>query len=148
VVRPLPPSQVENLERVGALPALLAGLVAVLGTATIVHATATTVRRRRRDLAMLTGMGFVRRQVSATLAWQATAVAVVALAVGVPVGVAAGRWAWRLTADALWVVSSPEVRLLPVVLVGVAALVVVNVAALGAGVLVRTATPAAALRTE
>jgi hypothetical protein len=148
VVRPLTPSQVDNLDRVGELPVLLAGLVAVLGAGTIVHTTVTTVRRRRRDLAMLTGMGFVRRQVSATLAWQATAVAGVALVVGVPVGVAVGRWAWRVTADALWVVAPPEVPVLAVVLVALAALVVVNAAALGAGALARAATPAAALRAE
>ena len=148
VVRPLPPTQVDNLQRVAGLPALLAALVAVLGTGTIVHAMVTTVRRRRRDLAMLAGLGFVRRQVSAALAWQATAVAGVALVVGLPIGVALGRWVWRLTADALWVLAPPEVPLLAVVLVAVAALAVVNVAALGAGALVRIATPAAALRTE
>ena len=148
VVRPLTPTQVDNLDRVSNLPAFVAALVALLGIGTIVHATVTTVRRRRRDLAMLTGIGFVRRQVSATLAWQATAVAAVALVVGLPVGVAVGRWVWRVTADALWVVAPPVVPVPALLLVAAAALVVVNVAALGAGALVRTATPAAALRTE
>jgi hypothetical protein len=146
VVRPLPPSQVDNLERVGRLPTLLAGLVALLGAGTIVHATATTVRRRRRDLGVLAGLGFVRRQVSATMAWQATAIAVLALVVGLPVGVAAGRWVWRLTADALWVIAPPEVPWLAVALVAGAALVVVNGAALGAAA--RRGPPAAALRAE
>jgi hypothetical protein len=148
VVRPLAPTQVDNLLRVAGLPVVLAALVAVLGAGTIVHATATSVRRRRRDLAMLAGLGFVRRQVSAALGWQATAVALVALAVGVPVGVAVGRWAWRLTADALWVVSPPQVPVPAVALTVLAALLVVNAAALAAGALVRTATPAAALRAE
>jgi putative ABC transport system permease protein len=148
VVGPVTPSQVDNIERVAGLPALLAAFVAVLGTGTIVHATVTTVRRRRRDLAMLAGLGFLRRQVAATLAWQATAVAVVALVVGLPLGVALGRWSWRLTSDALWVVSTPRVPVLALVLVAVAALVVVNAAALGAGALVRRGSPSVALRAE
>jgi hypothetical protein len=148
VVTPLSPSEVDNLARVSSLPVVLAGLVAVLGTGTIVHVMVSTVRRRRRDLAMLSGLGFVRRQVSATLAWQATAVAAVALVVGLPVGVALGRWSWRLTADALWVVSRPEIPVPALVLVAVAAVVVVNAAALGAAALVRRGSPSAALRAE
>ena len=148
VVGPVTPSQVDNIERVAGLPTLLAVLVAVLGTGTIVHATVSTVRRRRRDLAMLSGLGCVRRQVSATLAWQATAVAAVALVVGLPVGVALGRWSWRLTADALWVVSTPEIPVPALVLVAGAAVVVVNAAALGAAALVRRGSPSAALRAE
>ncbi|MCI3949766.1 MAG: transporter permease, partial [Acidimicrobiales bacterium] len=148
VVGPVTPSQVDNIERVAGLPALLAALVAVLGTGTIVHATVTTVRRRRRDLAMLAGLGFLRRQVAATLAWQATAVAAVALLVGLPLGVAIGRWSWRLTADALWVVSTPEIPVPALVLVAVAAVVVVNAAALVAAALVRRGSLSAALRAE
>jgi hypothetical protein len=97
---------------------------------------------------MLSGLGFVRRQVSATLAWQASAVAAVALVVGLPVGVALGRWSWRLTADALWVVSTPEIPVAALALVAVAAVVVVNAAALGAAALVRRGSPSAALRAE
>jgi predicted lysophospholipase L1 biosynthesis ABC-type transport system permease subunit len=148
VARPLTPSQIDNLDPVAGLPALLAGLVAVLGTATVAHATATTVRRRRRDLAMLSGLGFVRRQVSGALAWQATAVALPGLLLGVPLGVAVGRWSWRLTADALWVVSPPRVPLVALGVVAVAAVVVVNAAALGAGVVGWRRSPAVALRAE
>jgi hypothetical protein len=146
VLRPLTPSQVDNLERVAGLPVLLAALVAVLGTATMVHATVTTVRRRRRDLAMLAGLGFVHRQVSGAMACQATAVTLPAVVLGVPLGIAAGRWLWRLTADALWVVAPPEVPWPTVALVAAAALVVVNAAALGAAA--RRGPPAAALRAE
>jgi len=68
-VTALTPEDVENLSRVSALPALLAGLVTLLGIGATVHATVTTVRRRRRELAVLRGLGFVRRRLSATLAW-------------------------------------------------------------------------------
>ena len=126
-----------------AVASALSGTVVVVASGTV-----TTVRRRRRDLAMLSGLGFVRRQVSASLAWQATAVAVPALLLGVPLGVAVGRWARRLTADALWVDTGPRIPLAAGVLVAVAALIVIDLAALAAGALVRAATPAAALRAE
>jgi ABC-type lipoprotein release transport system permease subunit len=61
------------------------------------HTLVTSVRRRR-DLAMLKTLGFVRGQVVAAMVWQATTFAVVALALGRPLGLAAGRWPWELTA--------------------------------------------------
>ena len=63
----------------------------------------TAIGRRRRDLAVLKTMGFVRRQVTITVAWQATAMVAIALLVGMPIGVALGRWAWTLLAGQLGV---------------------------------------------
>ena len=71
---------------------MLAGLLALLAAAALAHLLVTSVRRRRRDLAILKSLGFVRGQVSAAVAWQATTVALLALAVGLPLGVALGRW--------------------------------------------------------
>lgn len=77
-VVPLKQPDLMNLERVGYLPGLLAGLVALLALGTVAHALVTSVRRRRRDLAVLKTLGFVRGQVSQTVAWQATTFALVA----------------------------------------------------------------------
>jgi predicted lysophospholipase L1 biosynthesis ABC-type transport system permease subunit len=66
-----------------------------------------SVRRRRRDLAVLKTLGFVRGQVSAAVAWQATTVALVALAVGLPLGVALGRWSWSLLIDRIGLGAEP-----------------------------------------
>jgi hypothetical protein len=107
VLRALPPDDIENLHRVGGLPLLLAALLAVLGAATIGHALATSVRRHRHDLAVLKTLGFVRGQVSATVAWQATTFAAVALLAGLPLGVAAGRWAWILVNQDLGSAAGP-----------------------------------------
>ena len=89
--------------------------MAVVALATVTHALVTSVRRRRRDLAILKALGFLRSQVAATIAWQATTFAVVALGLGIPLGVAAGRWGWRLTAsqlgvDLVWVVPRFSAR--------------------------------------
>jgi hypothetical protein len=93
VVLPLKQPDLTDLERVGYLPGLLAGMVALLALSTVTHALVTSVRRRRRDLAILKTLGFERIQVSQTVAWQATTFALLATLVGVPLGIAGGRWA-------------------------------------------------------
>jgi len=142
------PADVVDYERVRATPLVLAGMLALLGNATITHALATTVRRRRRDLALLKALGFTRGQVSSTVAWQASAVAVIALVVGVPIGVAAGRLAWTLLAQNIGTIAEPATPLLVVALAVPGALVLTNVvAAIPAWLAART-NAAAALRAE
>src|SRR5207244_7935490 len=85
-----------------------------------------SVRRHQRDLAILKTIGFMRGQVFATVAWQATALAVGALVVGVPCGVALGRWTWDLVATGVGSVSPPIVPLMNVIAVGAATLLVAN----------------------
>jgi hypothetical protein len=148
VVLPVKQPDVTDLERVGYLPGLLAGLVALLALGTVTHALVTSVRRRRRDLATLKTLGFTRGQVSATVAWQATTFALLAAAVGVPLGVAGGRWAWRLVADQLGVVSGPVVQPLPVLAIAAGALAVANLAAAGPGWTAARIRPAVVLRAE
>lgn len=143
-----PSAAVTNLEQVDALPRMLAAFLALLAVMAVGHTVVATVNRRRRDLAVLKAMGFRRRQVSATVAWQATLLAVVGLAVGVPLGVAGGRWVWLLVADGLGVVDRPSVPPVGLAVIAIAALLVANlVAALPAWAAARTR-PAVALRTE
>ena len=142
------PADVVDLERVRTTPVVLAGLLALLGAATVAHALVTTIRRRRRELAMLKTLGFTRRQVSASIAWQASTIAVVAVIVGVPLGVAVGRTLWSVLARSIGVVAEPSVAwlavalALPVLVLGANA-----VAAVPAWVAGRTR-PAAVLRAE
>lgn len=98
---------VGNVARMSELPLVLGAIVGLLGAATLAHALTTTVRRRRRDLAILKTLGFVRRQLRGTVAWQCTTLIVLALVVGVPLGIASGRWGWRLFAAQLQVVPVP-----------------------------------------
>ena len=106
------PSDIVAYDRVRSTPLVLALVLAVLAFATLAHALVSAVRRRRRDLALLATLGLTRRQVSATVAWQATAVGVCALVIGVPLGVIGGRWAWSLLADDLGTPSEPRVPVL------------------------------------
>src|SRR5205823_13221056 len=105
-----PPSgQLSTLNGISNVPLVLAGIVALMAAATLAHTLITSIRRRRLDLAILKTLGFVRRQVSATVAWQATTLAVVSVGVGIPLGVIAGRWGWNVFAERLGVVPEPVV---------------------------------------
>ncbi len=108
------------ISKVTGAPLALTGLIGLLGVATIAHALTTSVRRCRRDLAILKTLGFVKDQVRAAIIAQASTLAFVAVAVGIPVGVILGRTAWLSFADrqgvvpeaalSLWTIprSSPE----------------------------------------
>jgi ABC-type lipoprotein release transport system permease subunit len=139
---------VANFGRVENLPVLMAALVATGAAAMLVHVLVTSVRRRRRDLAVLKALGFTRRQVSAAVAWQATALVAFALAIGLPVGVATGRWIWTLFATRIYTLPEPVVPLRAVLVLIPATVLVANlVAALPARAAAATR-PAVVLRSE
>jgi hypothetical protein len=142
------PADVVDLERVRATPVVLAGMLAALGVAAVAHALVATVRRRRRDLALLKTLGFTRPQVSATVAWQASTVAVVALLVGIPLGIAAGRWAWTLLAEEIGAIAEPATPLLVVLLAVPVALLVTNLVAAAPAWLAGRTRPGTVLRAE
>ena len=137
-----------NLKRIQSLPLLLAGLLALAGAATLMHTLVSSIRRRRRDLAILKTLGFLRGQVSAAVAWQATTLVVLALLIGLPLGIAAGRWGWNLFANQLGVVPEPQVSFLPLVLAIPATVLLANLIALIPGRAASRVQPAIVLRSE
>jgi hypothetical protein len=137
-----------NLSRAQAVPVGLAGILAVAAIGTLVHTLVTSMRRRRRDLAILKTLGFVKRQVSAAVAWQATTLVAVALLVGLPLGLATGRWAWTLFADQLGFVPEPVMPIATALLAIPAAILLTNLIAVIPGRLAARTRPALVLRTE
>jgi ABC-type antimicrobial peptide transport system permease subunit len=137
-----------NLKRIQSLPLLLAGLLALAGAATLMHTLVSSIRRRRRDLAILKTLGFLRGQVSAAVAWQATTLVILALLIGLPLGVAAGRWGWNLFANQLGVVPEPQVTILPLLLAIPATVLLANLIALIPGRAASRVQPAIVLRSE
>lgn len=148
VLRAIRPAEVENLRRVAWMPWMLAVLLLVLGVGTLAHVLVASVRRRRRDLAILKTIGFSRTQVSATIAWQATTLAVFAVVVGIPVGIATGRAAWRMVATAADVVARPVAPAGPLALGAAAAVVVANAVAAGPAWIAGRTQASRLLRTE
>jgi hypothetical protein len=142
------PVVVADLSRIEDLPLALAGFFALLACATVAHALVTTVRRRRRDLAVLRSIGFTRRQTRGAIAWQATLLAIAGVVVGVPLGIAAGRLAWRWLADDFPIAYVPPLAALAVVLVASVAILVANALAAGPAHVASRIRPAEALRVE
>ncbi len=142
------PAEIVNYKTMGALPAILAGGLAAGAAAGLGLTLIASVRRRRRDLALLKILGFTRAQLAAAVAWQATITAAAGLLVGLPLGIAAGRWLWLAFARQLSVVPAVTVPAASLALIAAAALVLANlVAALPGRAAART--PAAAtLRAE
>ena len=108
VAGPTRPPEVQRLRQIDWFPPVIALLLAVLALVAIAHTLITTAHRRRAELAVLRTLGFERRQVRATLAWQATALAAVGLVVGIPLGLVLGTVVWRGVADSLGIVSTPD----------------------------------------
>jgi hypothetical protein len=142
------PGDILNYARVRSTPLVLAGLLALLAVATIAELLFTSVRQRRRDLAVLKTLGFVRRQVWSAVAWQASVLAAVGLLVGLPLGVAAGRSLWAIFASRLGVATDAQVPLAALLVAVPATLAVVNALAVGPGWAAGRIKPADALRAQ
>ena len=93
-------------------------------------------------------LGFVRRQVAAAVCWQATTVALAGIAVGAPLGVAAGRVLWRVFATNFGVVPVPVVPVLLLAALAAGVLAGANVLAAGPAVAAARAHPGQLLRSE
>jgi len=108
------PANVVSLARIAGLPVLLSGLLALIALGSLAHTLVSSVRRRRHDLAILKSLGFVRWQFRRAVAWQATTIAAIALLIGLPTGIACGRWVWRVFAAQLGVLPEPAVPLVTI----------------------------------
>ena len=93
------PAQITNYRSMGTTPLLLAAGLAAAAVVALGLALAASVRRCRRDLALLRVMGFVERQLAAAVAWHASITATIGVVIGVPLGIVLGRWLWTLFAE-------------------------------------------------
>jgi putative ABC transport system permease protein len=121
----LPPMQasvVYNAVELGRQPVALAAGLAVASVLSLSMTVLSLVRRRRHEFALLKALGMVRGQIRAVIAWQTSLTLLVALAVGVPLGIALGRLAWQRFAGSLGVVP---VAAVPVLLLVAGAVVLV-----------------------
>ena len=132
--------------QMGSQPLTLA--LAVAAGAVLSLALALLRRPPRRELALLKTLGLTRRQVMAAVAWQASVILVVAALIGVPLGAAAGHWAWAAFATSLGAVPVTVVPV-PALLAGIVVLLVAgNLLAAGPGAVAARTPPAAVLRAE
>jgi hypothetical protein len=103
---PVPPSDATSLVAIDDLPLALGVALGATALVTLTHTLLLAMRGRRRDLAILRAIGYSRRQVRTTLLLQSTLLVGAGLAIGLPLGLAAGRWTWSTWAGGLGVVDT------------------------------------------
>jgi hypothetical protein len=145
---PQAPNDLVNFGHVQNLPLVLAAILALLAIATLAYTLITSVTRRARDLALLKTLGFVPSQVRRIVGWQSTAFVVVALLLGLPIGITGGRLLWDAFATQLGTRPEPVTPLVPLLLTIPTALILANVVASIPGVVASRTPPALVLRSE
>ena len=77
VVSVLRPAEIANYHAVGSTPSVLAAILAAGAIGALGLTLIASVRRRRREFALLKTLGFTQRQLAATVAWQASVPAII-----------------------------------------------------------------------
>ena len=127
--RPTIPTSLVNFGEAVNFPLILGFVLAVFGMATLLHLLVVSVIRRRREMGLLKALGFVNRQIGATVLWQATTVALVGIVVGIPLGIVVGRLIWKAFATNLGAVPVPTVPAWAIAVLALGVLVVANLLA-------------------
>ena len=81
------------------LPTALGGFLALLAVGAVGYALTSAVSRRRHELAVLRALGLTGRQTRLVVVTQATLLAVIGLAAGIPLGLAVARSVWQEVAS-------------------------------------------------
>jgi ABC-type lipoprotein release transport system permease subunit len=142
------PASLQNAERIVGIPFVIGVITAALAAVTLTHALLMCVRRQRRELAVYKSLGFTRGQVVGAVTTEATLLGVVALAVGIPLGVIVARWGWRVFASGLGLAGEVTIPTAAVAGSVLGVLVVANLAAAVPGWRAGRIPAAEALRSE
>ncbi|HEY3653194.1 MAG TPA: FtsX-like permease family protein [Streptosporangiaceae bacterium] len=146
---PLPPlPQVQMIRDVAVLPLALSAFLAVLAIGAVGHVLSIAVRRRRHELAVLRALGLTRRQSRLVIVTQASLLAVIGVAFGIPLGVALGRALWGAAAGMVPLAYYPPMALLALLLIAPLALLAANLLAAGPARRAARLRPAQILRAE
>jgi ABC-type lipoprotein release transport system permease subunit len=142
------PAEIVNYRSMGTTPTALGAGLASGALVALALTLVASVRRRRRELALLKTLGLTRRQLMAVVASQSTIAAATGIVLGVPLGIVLGRWLWKLFAYQVHVVPAPSIPAWPIAFIAVGALAAANlVAAIPGQIAARTPT-ALLLRAE
>jgi hypothetical protein len=142
------PAEIVNYRTIGTTPLILASALAVGALGALFLALIASVRRHRRDLALLKVIGFTNAQLFAAVGWQASTAAIGGVVVGVPLGIIVGRQLWLRFARSIAAVGLSTVPVLAVVLVAVGAVGLANLVAALPGRRAARANTAILLRDE
>jgi len=118
------PAEIVNYDDMGSAPAVLAATLLGAMLLSLTLALLAAVRGRRRELAVFKALGFTRRQLVATVMWQAAVIVAFGSLIGVPLGIVFGRALWTLFAEQLYAVVQPSVPLVAIAAVTLGAMIV------------------------
>lgn len=142
------PAQISNYRSIGSKSVILAGFLALGAIVRLGLSISSSVRKRRKDLALLRALGFLQRQLAASVSRQATVIALTGTLVGIPAGIVIGRELWVLFAKNINAVPDPSIPAFAVVLLGVGAVVFANLVAVRPGRSASKIPASLAFRTE
>jgi cell division protein FtsX len=148
VTLPVPPGEIDRLTAVEDLPRYMAVFMAALAAAAISFATATTVRQRRRDLAVLRVLGMTARHIRSVVVVLVLALTGFGAMLGGVLGIIVGRQVWKAVMGSVSLPFSPSLPVAAVVLVPVAVVVLAQLVATGSRRSAGRIPAALVLRTE
>jgi hypothetical protein len=139
---------IENASQMGGQPLALALGIAAAALLSLAATILADVLRRRPELALLKALGMTRRQVRAIVAWQTSITLGIAALAGIPLGIIAGRLAWRAFAGSLGVAPVTVVPALLAVASAAALLIAGNALKSVPGAIAARTAPSIGLRAE
>ncbi len=142
------PAQIVDYRSIGTTPVLLASALAAGAVGALAVTLITSVRRRRRDLAILKTLGLTRRTAASAIVYQASVDALVGVVVGIPLGILLGRELWTLFARDINAVPHPTVPVGALTLVGVGTIVIAILTATWPGRSAARTSPGLTFRSE
>ena len=148
VIAALRPEEIVDSHSIVAIPAVLGASLAIGAALALGTTLVASVRRRRRDLAVLKTLGLAGRQLGTIVAWQSSITVAIGTIIGVPLGLVLGHLLWNSFAEAIHAVPVTSIPPGYVAAIAVGAVVLANVvAAVPARIAARTPT-AVLLRAE
>lgn len=143
---PVEPTGLINFGEAVNFPLIFGVMLGVFGAATLTHLLVVSLGRRKLEMGLLKSLGFVRRQVAATVYWQTVTVTVIGLLIGATLGIAVGREVWIGFARNIGVVPLPIVNTPATVLLLACVVATAMVIALAPALVATRARPGEALR--
>ncbi len=96
-------ASIVNANQMSGQPLAMALALGAAALLSLTVAVVSSARRRRREMAVLQTLGLTYRQLRGIVAWQTLTLLSIAIVVGVPLGIVAGRWTWTGFASSLGV---------------------------------------------
>lgn len=143
---PVAPTGLINFGEAVNFPLIFGIMLGVFGAATLMHLLVVSIGRRRREMGLLKSLGFVGRQVLATVYWQTATVTAIGVLAGATAGIALGREVWIGFSRNIGVVPLPVVDTTVIVLVLSGVVVAAAALTLTPAMVAMRARPAEALR--